>query len=100
VKTLISCGREQENGLIWLRDRRMLGEKEKGHTFFGGIGKKEKKYLDKAEEFVYHQPNITNAMTGKTSLRAFQRAVGCCETVCGQSIYWPLSSQLKVPTDL
>ena len=34
-------------------------------------------------------------MTGKTSLRAFQRAVGRCETVCGQMIYWPLSSQLK-----
>ena len=52
---------------------------------------------DKGEEIVYdfHNHMNLNAMTGKTSLRAFQRAVGCCETVCGQMIYWPLSSQLK-----
>ena len=29
---------------------------------------------------------------------ALQRAVGCCETVCGQMIYWPSSSQLKAFT--
>ena len=53
--------------------------------------------LDKGVEIVYdfHNHMNLNAMTGKTSLRAFQRAVGCCETVCGQMIYWPSSSQLK-----
>lgn len=42
------------------------------------------------------QPNMANAMTGKTLLRASQRAAGCCEAVCGQIIYWPLSSPLNV----
>ena len=44
----------------------------------------------------FHNHMNLNAMTGKTSLRAFQRAAGCCEAVCGQMIYWPSSSQLKV----
>ena len=53
--------------------------------------------LDKGVEIVYdfHNHMNLNAMTGKTSLRAFQRAAGCCEAVCGQMIYWPSSSQLK-----
>lgn len=68
-------------------------------TFFLLEIGKHKKLLDKEDKIVYHQPNITNAMTGKTSLRAFQRAVGCCETVCRQLIYWPSSSQLKVRKD-
>ena len=72
---------------------------KKGVTFVRFRRAKEGNSLDNVSFFVYHQSNMKNAMTGKTSLRAFQRAVGCCETVCGQMIYWPLSSQLKVRQD-